>query len=56
MSSIGVKELSAPPVAPGVQVSYPNTIPKHMGPMIIYTKFDQNQMKTVGGVGFLVKC
>ena len=46
--------LSAPPGAPGSQISYPNTIPERIGPMIIYIMFDQNQMKTVGGVVFLV--
>ena len=32
------------------RISYPNTIPKHIGPMMIYTKFDQYQIKTVGEV------
>ena len=40
---------------PGGQISNPNTIPECIGPMIIYTKFEKNQMKTVGGVVFLVK-
>ena len=44
-----------PSLAPGGQISYPNTIPERIGPMIIYAKFEQNQMKTVGGVVFLVK-
>ena len=34
------------------QISYPNTNLKHIAPMIIYIKFDQNRMKTVGGVVF----
>ena len=34
----------------------PNTFLKRIGPMIIYTKLDQNQMKTVGGIVFVVKC
>ena len=34
---------------------YLNTFTEHTGQMIIYTKFDQNPMKTVGGVLFLVK-
>ena len=33
-------------LTPGGQISYPNTIPKLIGPLIIYTKFDQNQMET----------
>ena len=37
-------------------MSYLNTYPKRIGPMIMYTKFEQNQIKTVGGVGFLLKC
>ena len=44
--------LSAPPGAPGGPISYPNTIPERIGQMIIYTKFEQNQIKTVEGVVF----
>ena len=45
--------LSAPPGAPGGPIFfYPNTIPEHISPMIIYTKFEQNQMEIVGGVVF----
>ena len=46
--------LRCPSRAPRVQFSYPSTIPEHIGPMIIYTKFDQ--MKIIGGVFLLVKC
>ena len=46
--------LSAPPGAPGGRISYPNTIPKRIGPIMIHTKFDQNWTKTVGEVVFLV--
>ena len=41
---------------PRGRISYPNRNPKHFGPMMVYTMFDQNQMKTVGEVVFLVKC
>ena len=47
--------LSAPLGAPRGPISYPNTSSERIGLMIIYTKFDQNQMKTVEGVVFLVK-
>ena len=39
--------LKCPPGAPGGQISYLHTIPKRICPMIIHTKFEQNQMKTV---------
>ena len=38
------------PMATWSPISYPNTFPERNGPMVIYTKFDQNQMKTVEGV------
>ena len=46
--------LSAPSVAHRGQMSYPNTIPKRIGPMMIHTctKFDQNWMQNVEGVVF----
>ena len=43
-----VEPVSAPSGAPRFQISYPNTNPKNIFPMSIYTKFDQNQTKTVG--------
>ena len=48
--------LKDPSQGPGVNFFYPNTSPKRIGPMIIYTKFDHNQMKTVGGAVFVVTC
>ena len=47
--------ISAPP---GGRFSHPNTFPKRIGLIVIYTciKFEQNQMKTVGVVVFLVNC
>ena len=46
--------LSAPPEVPGDPISYPNRTQKRIGLIIIYIKFDQNQMKTVEVC--LVKC
>ena len=43
----------APLWAPEIEFLIRFTIPKHIGTMMTYTKFDQNQMKTVRGV---VKC
>ena len=44
-----------PSRGPRGQISYPNITPKRIDPMIIYTKFYQNQMKALGGVVFFIE-
>ena len=44
--------LSGPNEAHRGQLSYPNTIPKRIGPMMIHIKCDQIRMKIVEGVVF----
>ena len=48
-------EVPLPPGGPQGHIYYLNTIMKHIGPIIIYNKFDQNQKIIVGGVIFLAK-